>query len=766
MKNIDCQYPILLLCLIFSFSLKAQCVRGPYVHIDTIELPVNIKNRLQVKITRFYKDYKAKSRENDFTILENYRGSLSNLKITDIEQVADTMNVFIHVDHITDQNNIDLAINTFNKLNKIEKSTVFLPTIIGDSLNFFKVQKFRPISSEHEVNGFKQKRYTLDQRALKGKIDFSEPMTCYIWLIDSKNIYNLNSAFNKIFLEKDTDNYRQNHLLFVPYLTSEIATTSYPTLSELIKKAPCPIDSIIVDKNLEKFHRNLKDLKSMNFPVSYNIYFDPVKPFYLGEKRQIIFTWKSTINKRLIILRDTTEYSFGSSDFPINVKELNTDALFWLSSSFLGILFLLILFFILSILYPIIEERKFVKEYVSPYKPVNNIIKLDIIANEPIREGTLVVQKCKEVVPYYIWKSLGNQCPAYPECMDVLGCDGCGKTVINYKFFSKSGNMKKYNWLFYGACGGFLAWTLTLAIIPVFHWIHLGDLFQSFYVKKENTNSNLMFFKNNVINQAAVGFSIALGLAGVLMLADYFSSIIKQSALVNTLKLFGLSIITALFFGLIYAVSYRSGINSFFTGLISWSGFALLFAATLSLKSPTIRFKRALLASLFGVLVSFLFFYASSSIANSGYENTTIFRQILLEFLKILRFQILGILTGYIIMNVLARLEEYELEIQSPDSVRGKVIPLSKALNTNNAITIGTSPKNVVRVKWIDAGAEEFHASIDYSAEGPMLRTFAEVIVNKNYLPKGTKYLLKDRDIIQLGRHSSTLFLFIKKYRS
>lgn len=766
MKNLVCKYPILLLCIIFSFSLKAQCVREPFVHIDTIELSVNIKNRLQVKITRFYKDYKAKSRENDFNILENYRGSISNLKITDIEQVVDTLNVFIHIDHISDQNNIDLAIKALNKLNQTEKSTVFLPTIIGDSLNFFKVQKFRPISSEQEVNGFKQKRYSLDQRALKGKIDFSKPLTCYIWLIDSKNIYNINSAIEKIFPEKDTEKYGQNHLLFVPYLTSEITIASFPTISELIKKAPCPIDSIIVDKNLEKFHKNLKDLKSKNFPVSYDIFFDPEKPFYLGEKRQIIFTWKSTIDKKLIILRDTTEYSFGSSDFPINVKELKKDTLFWLSSAFLGILFLLILFFILSILYPIIEERKFFKEYVSPYKPVNNIIKLDIITNEPIQEGTLVVHKCKEVVPYYIWKSLGNQCPSYPECMDVLGCDGCGKTDINYKFFSKSGNMKKFNWLFYGACGGFLAWALTLAIIPIFHWIHFGDLFQGFYVRKENINSNLMFFKNNVINQAAVGFSIALGLAGVLTLADYFSSIIKQSALISVLKIIGLAVTCALFFGLCYAISYRSDINSFLTGLISWSGFALLFATSLSLKSPTIRFKRALLASLFGVLASFLFFYASSSIANTGYENTTIFRQILIEFLKILRFQILGILTGYITMNVLARLEEYELEIQSPDSVRGKVIPLSKALNTNNAITIGTSPKNVVRVKWIDAGAEEFHASINYSPEGPVLETFAEVIVNRDYLPKGTKYILQDRDMIQLGRHSSTLFLFIKKYHS
>ncbi len=123
-------------------------------------------------------------------------------------------------------------------------------------------------------------------------------------------------------------------------------------------------------------------------------------------------------------------------------------------------------------------------------------------------------------------------------------------------------------------------------------------------------------------------------------------------------------------------------------------------------------------------------------------------------------------LIGYITMNVISRQEDYELELQSPDSVRGKVIPLTKALNTNNAITIGTSPKNVIRIKWIDAGAEEYHASINYSAEGPVLETFAEVIVNREYLPKGTRYILQDRDMIQLGRHSSTLFLFIKKYHS
>lgn len=190
------------------------------------------------------------------------------------------------------------------------------------------------------------------------------------------------------------------------------------------------------------------------------------------------------MGKDLIVLRDTATYSFGSSDFPVNVKELKKDSLFWFSSAFIGILFLLVLFFILSILYPKIEERKFFKEYVSPYKPVNNIIKLDNITNEPIKEGTLVVQRCKEVVPFYIWKSLGNQCPSYPECMDILGCDGCGKSDINYKFFSKSGSLKKYNWLFFGACGGFFAWVFTLLIIPVFHRIHLADLFQGLYEKK------------------------------------------------------------------------------------------------------------------------------------------------------------------------------------------------------------------------------------------------------------------------------------------
>ncbi|HMY84533.1 MAG TPA: hypothetical protein PLR24_01400 [Saprospiraceae bacterium] len=758
------KYPLILICLFLWVTLDAQCIKDAFVRIDTIELPAEIKNRLQIKITRFYQAYKAQSRVSDFTIVENYHGTDRYLKIMDIAQVRDTMNVLVHIDHISDQNNINLIIDAFNRLNQSEKSTVFLPTIIGDSLNFYKIKKFNSMNNVLAVNDFKQKRYSLDQRAIRGNLNTLHSTSCYIWLIDSKNIYNIHATIGKIFPNENKN--KQAAPLFVPYLISDIPTSDYSQLRDIMQKVPCSIDSVIIDINLKKFHRHLKDIKSANFPVSYDVFFDPAKPFYLGENRQIVLTWRSNLGKDLIVLRDTATYSFGSSDFPVNVKELKKDSLFWFSSAFIGILFLLVLFFILSILYPKIEERKFFKEYVSPYKPVNNIIKLDNITNEPIKEGTLVVQRCKEVVPFYIWKSLGNQCPSYPECMDILGCDGCGKSDINYKFFSKSGSLKKYNWLFFGACGGFFAWVFTLLTIPVFHRIHLADLFQGLYEKKELINSSLMFFKENVINQSAVGFGIALGLAGVLTMVDYFSSIVRQHIIINILKIVDLAIVAALFFGLVNAFSYRFDITPFFSGLISWTGFALLFAITLSLKSATIRFKRALIASLMGVLITYLFFYISSSIVNIGYENTTIFRQIIMESLKILRFQILGMLIGYITMNVISRQEDYELELQSPDSVRGKVIPLTKALNTNNAITIGTSPKNVIRIKWIDAGAEEYHASINYSAEGPVLETFAEVIVNREYLPKGTRYILQDRDMIQLGRHSSTLFLFIKKYHS
>ena len=132
--------------------------------------------------------------------------------------------------------------------------------------------------------------------------------------------------------------------------------------------------------------------------------------------------------------------------------------------------------------------------------------------------------------------------------------------------------------------------------------------------------------------------------------------------------------------------------------------------------------------------------------------------------IKILRLILLGALTGYIVTNVLKKLEEYELVLLSPDQVRDRVIPISKILNSRATVTIGSSPKNVIFIKWTDPGAEESHASINLTNEGVVLTSHAEIIINKEYLSKGSKHLLKDNDTIQLGRHSSTLLQFKIKY--
>ena len=749
---------IILLSVTFGRNAISQRPGQSFLRIDSIYLPKDKKGRLELNFTRFLKDKSYLSSALDFEVNETFFGYNNALKITDIRQIPDTHNIIMHVSYGTsDQTAIFRRVNEqINNINKKKISGYFTPILISDSLNFYKILKGKKAVDTASIRNFVSSPYLLNINQLHTEEGNCFENACYLYFINSDNIGNSDATIDKV-MPSNTKKYVGNAApVIVPYLMEEIEIPAY--LKNYILKTPCPYDTIITDPNLTRFHRIFQRILISNFNFKYALTLDTRKPNYKGEPRILNLLWKGTG------LKDTISYSFGSSDYPLNIKELSKDWIFWLSCIFFGILFLLSVFFVLSILYPFLEEKRFVKKYVSPYFPINNIVKLDTMTNEPIEKGSLVVTRCKEIVPYYIWKGLGNQCPSYPECMDYLGCDGCGKSDINYKFFSQSGNMKKFNWLFYGTCGGFIAWMLTLLIIPLLSSINFGGIFVGLYDSTVNPNTDLYYFKENIVHQTSIGFGIGLGLGAALIMADYFSSIIRPHLAISISKIILCGIINAFIFGLINALTFKFQINPFLSGFIGWTFFAIILSLALSISSPSIHFKRSIIATSAGVLLSFFIYHLSSELTNIGYKDFSSNRQLFIEFINILRLIVLGGLTGYIVTNVLNKLEEYELTLQSPDQVSGRVIPISKILNSRATVTIGSSPKNVIFIKWTDPGAEESHASINLTNEGVVLTSHAEIIINKEYLSKGSRHLLKDKDVIQLGRHSSTLMQFNIKY--
>lgn len=745
-------------CLAITNTCLSQGRDKPFITMDTILIPKDKKGRLELALTRYLKNSSFLASKQEYEISESFSGVLNRLEIKDILLRPDTHYVLIHIAHnIVDKYRIlSKIIHPINKNNLNKNAGVFVPVCVSDSLGFYKYALCRINTDSASIIKFINEPYALNLKTLHENTGRYLENSCYIYLINANNINNnpdviINSVISNKKVEYDIN----RAPVIIPYIIDETEVPAY--LANFIEKRQGTVDTIYTDPGFNRFPHIFKGKIISSFPLSYILTLDTKKPVYMGEERTLMLRW----NKGG--LTDTLHYFGGSSDSPLNIKELE-DAIFWPSCLLFGFLFLLAIFFVLSIIYPILEEKKFVKKYVSPYYPVNNVVKLDTMTNEPIVRGTLVVTRCKEIVPYYIWKGLGNQCPSYPECMDYLGCDGCGKSDTSYRFFSQSGNMKKFNWLFYGACGGFIAWMLTLLLTPLLFRLDFGALFQWLHADHTGHKIALSSFGENIARQAGAGLGIGLGLSAALVMADYISCIIRSHLWIYLLKIITCGFLNALAFGLIHAVSIQFSVSPFLSGFLSWAAFALIVSLTLSAASPSIRFKRAILAAGSGVLLSFFLYHLSTKIINLGYNDFSPNRQLFIEFAKIIRLIVLGALTGFIVTNVLNKLEEYELVLQAPDQVSGRAIPISKILNSRAAVTIGSSPKNLIFIKWTDPGAEESHASVGLTNEGVILTAFAEIIVNKEYLNKGSRHLLKDKDIIQLGRHSSTLMQFNIKY--
>lgn len=744
--------------MMLPFKSMAQNADSAFVKIESLYLPDDNKGRLELQIIRYKFNVDYRSTIRDFTAVESFMTYTDELNVVGIEHIVEPRPLLIHIDYQLTATQVDQIIREVNqslkKMPSRQSGVMFRPVLVGDSLGYYKVScDTNQLEIGTDANAWKKTPYSLNLSELHKQIGGYLPNSCFVSFVNQAAISNTDATIHRIIGVAVKE---AKSPWVVVYVIDESPVPEH--LLKYLNNGHSPPNMAIEDQNLKNFSKNFNQIISTGFAMRSKLTLDTKKPTYKGESRTLTLNWlKSGVS-------DSYTYTFGSTDYPLNIKELNKDLIFWVSCIFFGLIILLAIFFLLSVYYPYSEEKKFFKRYVGPYVPVPNVVKYDTMTNEPIEKGTLVVTRCSEVVPYSVWKGLGNQCPNYPDCMDYLGCSGSGKMEIHYKFFSQSGAMKKFNWLFYGACGGFIAWLISLLVITLFGWVRPGRMFIGFHNSDNLLNLPEFYFLENVHNQMAVGFGIGIGLGGALILADYFSSIIKPRIIVPITKIIVTGLVTSFFFGFIYGLSFYLNINNFISGFLSWAIFSVILALGLSVYSPSINFKRALIATSIGVSISFLLYHLSSELTSIGYRDFSPSRQLLLELTKVLRLVVLGGLTGYIATNVLKRLEDYELELLSPDHVSGRTVPISKILKTGSPVTIGSAPKNILFIKWSDPGAEETHARLDLTNDGVVLTPSAEIIVNKEYLNKGLKHQLKDNDTIQLGRHSCTLLRFRVKY--
>ncbi|MCC6461137.1 MAG: FHA domain-containing protein [Saprospiraceae bacterium] len=528
-------------------------------------------------------------------------------------------------------------------------------------------------------------------------------------------------------------------------------------LQRLAGATPSPADtalSLPAFTGSDTLSSTLSSILKNGIPRLKTLYFKPEKYIYVGEKRALSLSYR----QRAVELSATQSYAAGSFIAPLFLGANTKSLLFWLGLFMVGCIVVFAIFVLLSLFVPYLNRLEFRRKYVVPYIRKGNKTETDPVTGDPILEGDLVVDKCAQLIPLNIWEALGR-CPNHPECISSMGCSGAGaKEPTQGNFFSQKGVLKKLNWLFFGALGGFIAWT-AYAIYQFTDMSSYQALVNPFFsfMQKDIPEGKLAELQITGFIDLSIGAILSATLAYVEEVG-----MSRKFSLLRILGKFLLGILLSFGTLLLGAQLQLSIDNYFISGLLTWLLFGITFGLILSIGSG-IQFSRAFLGGALASILAFLFYFLGVLAIQNLYTGTGSVLQYLVDFIKMTSFIALGGILGYGIVTIVSRLEDFELEYLAPEQVAGMSAPISKWLKASIDVAIGTSSKCYVYIKWDDPAVADMHAIITYANQQVYIEPLAETLVNRVILPLNRKTPLQANDLIQLGRESTTLFRFIAK---
>lgn len=482
---------------------------------------------------------------------------------------------------------------------------------------------------------------------------------------------------------------------------------------------------------------NIKNIKS-----NYLLKFLPSDAEFKGNKRVYWVRYKNMEGQK--------DFRLGSANFPVNIQIRPTwgNWFLWLIA---GIIPILLIFGVGSLFIPYIREKEFVRKYVTEYKKEKGISKNDLYRRRAIKEGELVVNKCRQVTLYSSWQQYG-QCPNYPSCQDEK-CNGAGAPETN-SFKSLDGIYLQMNWIWFGAMGGLLAW-----MILTFFWMTEFQGLNNFIgtiIGEETLNSisqnNTEFITQTISNNLLVGIAFGTGLMLMLSWMEERKKSrrysISQSILRVLLRTIASIILSMLIFSFGFYLQYKIGITSYVSGFVSWLLFGLAIGSILSYDSGISIFN-AVVGSIIAVAIAFHVYWGLSEIPNIGFIPA-----------KLLSMLLMGGLIGSIIVSIVNTLEDYELKVVEPIEYQ-HTIYISKWLKSKLDVMIGRIPSASVFVKWPDESVKSEHAKLVAEQDMVLVEPLEEVFINNRQISKPTP--LKNGDIIQLGTTGITKFKFVEK---
>ena len=428
--------------------------------------------------------------------------------------------------------------------------------------------------------------------------------------------------------------------------------------------------------------------------------------FYTGETHRIRVQWTADHSAA-----DSKDFEAGSLVNPFPTP----DQFSWPDIVVIGLLIVSVFLLVLSEGTSLYKRLIFRMKYVKPYREVKipKVTKHDPMTNDPFRDDELVVVRCRMMTSLDTWKFNNHQCMDYPDCMHSANPCQDGETSTGHeKFFSQKGIYKKLNWLWLGSLGGVIAGITWIA----FRGIDTG-----------------------ILSQVILGLMLGLTLATALAYAEERGQGRAFSWIRVALRGITGAAVGLVLFSLGGFVAKSIG-GGYALQLFTWLLFGAALGYVLSLNSSILAL-RGILAGLAGSFVGFNIYY----LLLLQFQNDS-----LAIVLSLICF---GGIMAIIMVTVINRLEDFELEVLSPPEFR-RNIPISKWLKQQIDIFVGTDLGNYVCVKWRDEEVLPQHVQLSYDKAHVYIEPLGETLLNGRRIPIHKKVPLKDGDVLQLGRES------------
>lgn len=411
------------------------------------------------------------------------------------------------------------------------------------------------------------------------------------------------------------DRKKNNICMFAFYYTNTTTANTEPALKALcINKRPHknvkgkvrPADNIeaIYDDVINVIDENAYDYEL--------VWIRKMENFYNGEEKLTV-----TIKKEDKIASGDISYSIGSLTKPVGIESRDI-----VLSLFLGLLFIFLGYFIIQVVIPYFKYKfiNFEKRYVEPMKYNEGEEELTCPYDmEPIKEGDLVVKKCKNRMHWMhwdCWQENGHRCVEYPtNCKDGIQFFFDKKNPFDLKaspFYLK--------WAMAGMAGGFLLYCVYLLI--GFRQPFLASFTDSVvhhFFKTENIGSIIKFYKDK--NSSWLLTGILLGFV-LTFLFGYINEYAPKKGKV-LLLLFGRAALGAVvgflsfFVVAIVCMALGKTRDTFYLDAIPWLLFSISIALCLTIKT-TLNKTNAFWGGLISGAVSFLILLAMKPLGLTG----------------------------------------------------------------------------------------------------------------------------------------------------